>query len=77
MVQYKFTYFITNGNKRDLFLLPIKIKLPLIVTNVSFRVVTLIQQEELMGWHSSVVKRTRIRVFGVNFSEFLVREKEF
>ena len=34
--------------KRDLFLLPIKIKLPLIVTNVSFRVVTLIQQEELM-----------------------------
>ena len=63
--------------KRDLFLLPIKIKLPLIVTNVSFRVVTLIQQEELMGWHSSVVKRTRIRVFGVNFSEFLVREKEF
>ena len=63
--------------KRDLFLLPIKIKLPLIVTNVSFRVVTLIQQEELMGWHSSVVKRTRIRVFGVNFGEFLVREKEF
>ena len=48
-----------------------------IVTNVSFSVVTLIQQEELMGWHSSVVKRTRIRVFGVNFSEFLVREKEF
>ena len=45
--------------------------------NVSFSVVTLIQQEELMGWHSSVVKRTRIRVFGVNFSEFLVREKEF
>ena len=63
--------------KRDLFLLPINIKLPLIVTNVSFRVVTLIQQEELKGWHSSVVKRTRIRVFGVNFSEFLVREKEF
>ena len=45
--------------------------------NVSFSVVTLIKQEELMGWHSSVVKRTRIRVFGVNFSEFLVREKEF
>ena len=63
--------------KRDLFLLPIKIKLPLMVTNVSFRVVTLIQQEELMGWHSSVVKRTKIQVFGVNFSEFLVREKEF
>ena len=39
--------------------------------NVSFSVVTLIQQEELMGWHSSVVKRTRIRVFGVNFSDFL------
>ena len=63
--------------KRDLFLLPNKIKLPLIVTNVSFHVVTLIQQKELMGWHSSVVKRTKIRVFGVNFSEFLVRDKEF
>ena len=77
MVQYKFTYFITNGNKRDLFLLPIKIKLPLIVTNVSFRVVTLIQQEELMGWHSSVVKRTRIRVFGVNFSDFWAGKRNF
>ena len=34
---------------RDLFVSPIKIKLPLIVTSVSFSVFTLIQQEELMG----------------------------
>ena len=34
------------------------------------------QQEELIGWHLSGVTRTRIRVIGVNFSEFLSQEKE-
>ena len=29
-----------------------------------------------MGWHLSGVRRTRIRVNGVNFSEFLSQEKE-
>ena len=44
---------------------------------LSFRVFTVIQQEELMGWHSSGVKRTRIQVIGVNFSDFLVsRERK-
>ena len=51
--------------KRDLFVTPIKIRC----------VFTLIQQEELMGWHSSGVKRTRIQVIGVNFSDFLDQEK--
>ena len=31
------------------------------------------QQEKLMGWHSSGVTRTRIRVIGINFGEFLIR----
>ena len=31
-----------------------------------------LQQEELMGWHPSVVQRTRIRVIGENFSDFLI-----
>ena len=31
-----------------------------------------LQQEEQMGWHPSVVKRTRIRVIGENFSDFLI-----
>ena len=43
---------------------------------VSFSVFTLIQQEELMGWHLSGVTRTRICVIGVNFSEFLIKEKK-
>ena len=63
--------------KSDLFVSPIKIKLPLTVTSVSFGVFTLIQQEELMGWHPSGVKRTRIRVIGVNFSDFYIKGKEF
>ena len=29
-------------------------------------------QEEQMGWHPSVVKRTLIRVIGENFGEFLI-----
>ena len=63
--------------ERDLFVSPIKIKLPLIVTRVSFSVFTLIQQEELMGWHPCGVKRTRIRVIGVNFSDSLIKGREF
>ena len=63
--------------KSDLFVSPIKIKLPLIVTSVSFSVFTLTQQEELMGWHPSGVKRIRIRVIGVNFSDFDIKGKEF
>ena len=31
-----------------------------------------LQQEEQMGWHPSVVKRTLIRVIGENFSDFLI-----
>ena len=57
--------------KRDLFVSPIKIKLPLKVTSVSFSVYTLIQQDELMGWHLSRVKKsTRIRIIGVNSVTF-------
>ena len=37
---------------------------------------TLIQQEELMGWHPSGVTGTRIRVIAVNFSEYLIKGKE-
>ena len=29
-----------------------------------------------MEWHPSVVTRTKIRVVGVNFSEFLIKGKE-
>ena len=44
-------------DKYDLFYFsPIK----LVLISVSFSVFTLIQQEELMGWHPSVVKRTGI-----------------
>ena len=42
--------------RRDLFVSPIKIKLPLTVANVSFSIFTLIQQDELMGWHLSELK---------------------
>ena len=37
---------------------------------------TIIEKEELVEWHLSGVTRTRIRVIGVNFSEFLSQEKE-
>ena len=40
-------------------------------------VFTLIQQEEIMEGHPSGVKRTRIRVVGVNFSDDLIKGKEF
>ena len=43
---------------------------------VSVSVFTLIQQEELMGWHLSGVTRTRIWLIAVNFSEFLIKGKE-
>ena len=61
---------------RDLLVSPTKIKLPLIVTSVSFSVFNLTKQE-LMGSYPSRVKRTRIRVIGVNFSDFLIKGKEF
>ena len=32
--------------------------------------------EESMEWHPSGVTRTKIRVVGVNFSEFLIKGKE-
>ena len=46
------------------------------LTSVSYySVFTLIQQEELMGWHPSGVTKTRIQVIGVNFSDFLIKGK--
>ena len=44
--------------KRDLFVSPIKINFPLVVTIVRSQ-------------------RTRIRIIGVNFSDFLIKGKEF
>ena len=44
--------------------------------SVSFSVFTDYRKEELMGWHPRGVTRTRARVIGVNFSEFLIKEKE-
>ena len=47
------------------------------LTSVSYySVFTLIQQEELMGWHPSGVTKTRIQVIGVNFSDFLIKGKD-
>ena len=60
--------------KPDLFVAPIKIKN--CFSLIFFSVFTIIQQEELMGWHLSGVTRTRILVIGLNFSEFLSQEKE-
>ena len=40
-------------------------------------VFTLIQQEEIMEGHPSGVKRTRIRVIGVNYSDDSIKGKEF
>ena len=48
----------------------------LVLTTVSFSVFTLIQQEELTGWHPSWVKGTRIRVIVVNFCDFWMKGKE-
>ena len=45
------------------------------LTRLIFSVFTTIQPEELMEWHLSGVTRTRIRVIGVNFSEFLSQGK--
>ena len=44
--------------------------------SVSFSVFTDHRKEELMGWHARGVTKTRARVIGVNFSEFLIKEKE-
>ena len=45
------------------------------LASVSFSVFTDYTKNELMGWQSSGVTctRTRIRVIGVNFSEFLIK----
>ena len=51
-------------------------QITLVLTSVNFSVFTLTQQEELMQWHPSGVKRTRIRVIKVNFSDFLIKGKE-
>ena len=48
----------------------------IVLTSVNFSIFTLTQQEELMRWHPSGVKRTRIRVITVNFSDFLIKGKE-
>ena len=45
------------------------------LTSVSFSVFTVIREEELMGWHPSGVRRARIRVIGVNLSEFFIKGK--
>ena len=36
----------------------------------------ILQKEELMGCHPSGVTRSRIRVIGVNFTEFLIKKPE-
>ena len=42
---------------------------------VLVRVFTDYTKEELMGWHPRGVTRTRTRVIGLNFSEFLIKGK--
>ena len=51
-------------------------QITLVLTSVNFSVFTLTQQQELMRWHPSGVKRTRICVITVNFSDFLIKGKE-
>ena len=46
------------------------------LSSVGFSVFTLAQTEKLMVWDPSGVKRTTIRVIGVNFSDFLIKGKE-
>ena len=41
--------------------------------NLVFLLITGILKEELMGWRPSGVRRARIRVIEVNFSEFLIK----
>ena len=43
--------------------------IPLVLTSVSFSVFTLIQQEELMGWHASGVRRTRILKYAISLNQ--------
>ena len=50
--------------KRDLFVTPVLVLVFLPVIQKGL--------EELMGWHLSRVARSRFRVIGVNFSEFLL-----
>ena len=51
-------------------------QITLVLTSVNFSVFTLTQQQELMRWHPGGVKRTRICVITVNFSDFLIKGKE-
>ena len=46
------------------------------LTSVSFSVLTDYTEEKETGWHPSGVTRSTIRVIGVNFSEFLIKENE-
>ena len=62
--------------KHDLLASAILNQITLVLPSVNFSVFTLTQQEELMQWHPSGVKRTRIRVITVNFSDFLIKGKE-
>ena len=43
--------------------------IPLVLNSVSFSVFTLIQQEELMGWHASGVKRTAILKYAISLNQ--------
>ena len=51
--------------KHDLLVSAMLNHIALVLTSVSFSVFNLIQREELMGWHPSGVKRTRIQVITV------------
>ena len=43
--------------------------IPLVLNSVNFNVFTLIQQEELMGWHASGVKRNRILKYAISLNQ--------
>ena len=47
------------------------------LTSNSSSLFTDYNQEQLMEWHPGRVKRTRTRVIGVIFSDFLIKGKEF
>ena len=47
------------------------------LTSVRFSVYPYTTIEQIMEGHPSGVKRTRIRVIGVNFSDDLIKGKEF
>ena len=61
--------------EHDLLTSAILNQITLVLTSVNFSVFTLTQQE-LMRWHPSGVKRTRICVITVNFRDFLIKGME-